>query len=181
MALKSTIHKAELQVADLDRNHFGDYSLTLAKHPSETDERMMVRLLAFALHAGPDLAFGKGLSTDDEPALSEIDPGGMLRLWIEVGIPDETRVRKGCHKADRAVVLAYGARAVDVWWEQNADAFKRHDNLEIWRLSPECVAALGGLAERSMKLSMTCQEGIVYLNDVVIKPECLFAPEKALS
>ena len=173
MALKSTIYKAEIQVADLDRGHFGDYSLTLARHPSETDERLMVRLLAFALHAGPDLAFGKGLSTDDEPALWEIDPSGVIRLWIEVGTPDESRIRKGCGRSDRVVVLAYGARAVDVWWEQNAQNLRRYGNLEVLRLTAEDAVSLAGLAERNMKIAFTHQEGMVYIDDFVIKPERL--------
>lgn len=173
MALKSTIFKAELQVADLDRGHFADYSLTIARHPSETDERMMVRLLAYALYAGPDLSFGKGISTDEEPALWEVDPAGVIRCWIEVGLPDETRIRKASHKADRAIVLTYGARGVDVWWKANADALKRFENLEVWRLSGEDTAALAGLAERSMKLSCTIQEGTVYLEGVELKPQRL--------
>lgn len=173
MALKSTIFKADLQVADLDRGHFADYALTIARHPSETDERMMVRLLAFALHAGPDLSFGKGISNDDEPALWEIDPAGVIRLWIEVGLPDETRVRKASHKADRVVVLSYGARAVDVWWKQVSEAIGRLDNVEVWRLTAEEGQALAGLAERTMKVACTVQEGTVYLESVELKPQRL--------
>ncbi len=170
MALKSTIYKAEIQVADLDRGHFADYSLTLARHPSETDQRLMVRLFAFALHAGPDLAFGKGLSTDDEPALWAIDPSGVIRLWIEVGTPDESRIRKACHKSDHVVVLTYGARAVDVWWEQNAQSLGRHANLEVQRLTAEDADILARMAERNMKVTFTRQEGMVYIDDFVIKP-----------
>ncbi|WP_374276829.1 YaeQ family protein [Azonexus sp.] len=173
MALKSTIFKADLQVADLDRGHFADYTLTVARHPSETDERMMVRLLAFALHAGPDLAFGKGISNDDEPALWEVDPSGIVRCWIEVGMPDETRIRKACNKADRVVVLAYGARAVDVWWGQVSGALARFDNLEVWRLTAEEGQALAGLAERTMKLACTVQEGTVYFDGVAVAPQRL--------
>lgn len=173
MALKSTIFKADLQVADLDRGHFADYALTVARHPSETDERMMIRLLAFALHAGPDLAFGKGISNDDEPALWEVDPSGIIRCWIEVGIPDETRIRKACNKADRVVVLAYGARAVDVWWSQVSGALARFDNLEVWRLTAEEGQALAGLAERTMKLACTVQDGTVYFDGVAVAPQRL--------
>lgn len=173
MALKSTIFKADLQVADLDRGHFADYTLTVARHPSETDERMMVRLLAFALHAGPDLAFGKGISNDDEPALWEVDPSGIVRCWIEVGMPDETRIRKACNKADRVVVLAYGARAVDVWWGQVSGALARFDNLEVWRLTAEEGQALAGLAERTMKLACTVQEGTVYFDGIAVAPQRL--------
>lgn len=173
MALKATIFKADLQVADLDRGHFADYALTIARHPSETDERMMVRLLAYALYAGPDLSFGKGISNDDEPALWEVDPGGVIRLWIEVGLPDETRVRKASHKADRVVVLTYGARAVDVWWKQVSEAVGRLDNVEVWRLTAEEGQALAGLAERTMKIACTVQEGTVYLEGVELKPQQL--------
>lgn len=170
MALKSTIFKAELQVADLDRSHFGEYALTLARHPSETDERMMVRLLAFAMYAGEDLSFGKGVSTDEEAALWEIDPSGVIRCWIEVGLPDETRIKKACHRADRAVLITYGARAVDVWWRQHAEALKRFDNLTVWQISGDDGLALAGLAERKMKLSCTIQEGTIYLEGVELKP-----------
>lgn len=173
MALKSTIFKADLQVADLDRGYFGDHALTIARHPSETDERMMVRLLAFALYAGQDLSFGKGISNDDEPALWEVDPAGIIRNWIEVGIPDETRIRKACHKADRVVVLAYGARAVDVWWKQISDQVSRFDNLEVWRLTAEEGQALSALAERGMKVACTIQEGTIYLEGVELKPQRL--------
>lgn len=173
MALKSTIFKAELQVADLDRGHFGDYPLTMARHPSENDERMMVRLLAFALYASPDLAFGKGLSSDDEPALWEIDLAQTIRLWIDVGTPDEARLRRASGRADRVAVLAYGDRAVDVWWSQNASALQRLKNLEIWRLSSDETARLGKLAERNMKLAVTHQEGTIYWNDLTITPQAL--------
>ena len=177
MALKSTVHKAELQVADLDRNHFADYALTLARHPSENEARMMVRLLAFALYAGEDLSFGKGLSTDDEPALWEVDPGGVIRTWIEVGQPEEDRIRKGCSRAERVVVLAYGDRAVDVWWQQNADKLARHDKLTVQRITNAELSALANLAERNMKLACTIQEGAVYLESVELRPQLLKAGE----
>ncbi len=172
MALKATIFKAELQVADLDRGHFAEYALTLARHPSETDERMMVRLLAFALYAGQDLSFGKGISTDEEAALWEIDPAGVIRLWIEVGLPDETRVRKACHKSDRTIVLAYGPKGM-TWWKQIGEGLGRFANLEVWRLTPEEGQALAGLAQRNMKLSCTIQEGTIYLEGIELKPQRL--------
>lgn len=115
MALKATIFKAEIQVADMDRHHYADYSLTLARHPSETDERMMVRLLAFALFADPALAFGKGLCVDDEPDLWQKDLTGTIERWIDVGQPDEKWTRKACGRAREVVLVAYG-RALEVWW-----------------------------------------------------------------
>jgi uncharacterized protein YaeQ len=170
MALKATIFKADLQLADLDRGHFGQYALTLARHPSETDERMMVRLLAYALYAGEDLSFGKGVSNDDEAALWEVDPAGVIKLWIEVGLPDETRIRKASHRSERVVLLTYAGRAVDIWWRQNADALKRYENLAILNLPAEESQALAALAARTMKLSCTIQEGVIYLEGVELKP-----------
>lgn len=175
MALKSTVFKADLQVADLDRGHFADYALTLARHPSETDLRMMVRLLAFALHAGEDLRFGKGLSTDDEPALWEVDPAGIIKCWIEVGQPDEDRVRKAAARAERVVVLTYGDKAVDVWWQQNRDKFARFGKLTVARITSAEGEALAALAARSMKLACTVQEGVVYLDGCELRPQTLQA------
>src|SRR6185436_13552241 len=106
MALKSTVFRAELAVADIDRGYYADHPLVLARHPSETDERMMVRLLAFALHADPLLAFGKGLSTDEEPDLWRRDLTGAIGLWIDVGRPDERRVKKACGRADQVIVYS---------------------------------------------------------------------------
>src|SRR5664279_1025335 len=104
MALKATIFRAELAVADLDRNYYGTHSLTLARHPSETDERMMVRLLAFALHADDALAFGRGLAAEDEADLVQKDLTGAIRLWIDVGLPDERSLRRAAGRAARVVV-----------------------------------------------------------------------------
>ena len=116
MALKATIFKVELALADLDRNLYDTFNLTLARHPSENDARMMVRLLAFAGCADPALAFGRGLSTDDEPDLWRRDLTGAVEQWILVGLPDEREVRKACGRAAEVVVFAYGDKAADVWW-----------------------------------------------------------------
>lgn len=163
MALKATIFKAEIQVADMDRHHYADYSLTLARHPSETDERMMVRVLAFAMHADEALAFGKGLSSEDEPDLWRKDLTGAIELWIEVGQPDEKRVRRACGRAARVVVLTYGGRVADMWWQQNGAALKRNDNLTVINLPAEDSRALGALAERGMQLQCTLQDGELWL------------------
>ena len=163
MALKSTIFKAELQLADLDRSHFGDYSLTIARHPSETDERMMVRLLAFARHAGPALSFANGLSADDEPDLWQKDLTGAIELWIDVGLPDEKTIRKACGRARRVVIYAYGGRAAELWWQQCAAKLKRIDNLAVINLSQASSRSLAELAPRSRQLHCTMQEGQIWL------------------
>ena len=131
MALKATVFKADIQVADMDRHHYADYSLTLARHPSETDERMMVRLLAFALFADPALAFGKGLCVDDEPDLWQKDLTGAIERWIDVGQPDDKWVRKACGRAREVVVLAYG-RALEVWWSGVPTATVQNVRNDVW-------------------------------------------------
>lgn len=179
MAIKSTIFKAELQLADLDRAHFGDYSLTLARHPSETDERMMVRLLAFALFASTSLVFGRGLSTEDEADLSDIDLTGCIERWIDVGLPDERNIRRACGRARQVVVLNYGGRGAEIWWQQNAGKLNGQKNLTVLALSVAQSQALAGLAERNMRLQCTIQDGVVWLGtdskQVELAPQVLLA------
>lgn len=163
MALGATIHRVELIVSDLDRQVYGQHALTLARHPSETQERLMVRLLAFALHADEALAFGGGLSTEDEPDLVKRDPTGAIELWIDVGLPDPKDIRKACGRAREVVVLAYGARKLNAWWKENAEALARHSNLRVLALSGEETGALQSLTARSMALTCTIQEGQVWL------------------
>ncbi|MBK7022975.1 MAG: YaeQ family protein [Sulfuritalea sp.] len=180
MALKSTIFKAELQIADLDRNYYQNHALTVARHPSETDERMMVRVLAFAMYADSALAFGKGLSAEDEPDLWRKDLTGAIELWIEVGLPDEKRIRRACGRARQVVVLSYGGRVADMWWQQNQAALKRQDNLAVINLSPEDSRALAALAARGMQLQCTLQDGEAWLivdgENTRIAPETRLAP-----
>ena len=159
MALKATVVKAELQISDLDRHHYATYPLTLAQHPSETDERLMVRLIAFALFASERLEFGKGLSTDDEPDLWRRDYTGEIEQWIDLGQPDESRIRKACGRARQVVVVTYGGRASDLWWDKQSAALSRLDNLTVIDIAPESVEALAAMIERSMRLNVLIQDG----------------------
>lgn len=164
MALKSTIFKAALQIADMERGYYADHALTIARHPSETDERMMLRVLAFALHAGPDIAFGKGLSTDDEPDLWRRDLTGAIGLWIDVGQPDERLVRRACGRAAQVVVYAYG-RGADLWWGKARAALERVGNLTVMSVPIAASQELAALAQRNMQLQCTIQDGHVWLGD----------------
>jgi uncharacterized protein YaeQ len=166
MALKSTILKAEVSVADIDRGYYRDHVLTIAQHPSETDERIMVRLLAFALHADDALAFGRGLSTEDEADLVRCDLTGAIEQWIDVGLPDEREVRKACGRAREVFVLAYGGRAVDLWWQAARDKLERQERLDDVREVPlEASRALARMTGRTMRLQVTIQEGHVFVAD----------------
>lgn len=159
MALKATIVKAELQISDMDRHYYGTHALTLAQHPSETDQRLMVRLLAFALYADERLEFGKGLSNEEEPDLWRKAYTGEIEQWIDLGQPDESRVRKACGRAREVVVINYGGRAADLWWDRNAAALARHRNLTVLDIPAESVEALSEVMIRGMRLSVMIQDG----------------------
>jgi uncharacterized protein YaeQ len=159
MASNAAIFKAALQIADVDRNYYQDHAITLARHPSETDERMMVRLLAFALNADEALSFGRGLSTEDEPDLWKKDLTGLIELWIEVGQRDEKSIRQACGRARQVVIYTYGGRAADQWWEQNRARLQRLDYLSVMNLPPDGSRALATLAQRDMRLQCTIQDG----------------------
>ena len=165
MALKSTIFKVELSVADIDRGYYADHSLTLARHPSETDERMMVRVLAFALHADNTLEFGRGLSAEDEPDLVRRDLAGAIEDWIEVGLPDEREVRRACGRSRAVHVLAYGGRAVELWWEAARETLVRQARLGVTEVPVASSRALAALAGRSMRLQVAIQEGEALVTD----------------
>jgi uncharacterized protein YaeQ len=165
MALKATVFKAQVQISDMDRHYYESHALTLARHPSETDERMMVRLLAFCLFADPQLSFTKGLSADDEPDLWQQDLTGAIERWIEVGHPDERRLRKACGRAREVVVINYGSRASALWREQNAAGLARLTNLRVIDLDSAQLDDLTALVERTMDLSCTIDNGHVWIRD----------------
>ena len=159
MAPNARIIKVDLQVNDMDRNYYQSHALTLAQHPSETDLRAMVRLLAFALYADPRLEFGKGLSTEDEPDLWQKDLTGSIERWIEVGQPDEARLRKASGRAGQVVVLAYSGRSAELWWEKNAAALERIRNLTVLDLPSETGEAIATDLQRNMQVQCFIQDG----------------------
>jgi uncharacterized protein YaeQ len=172
MALKSTVFKAELALADIDHAYYADHALTLARHPSETDERMMARLVALALNAhlaqtlcdgDARIGFGAGLSSPEEPDVLLTDFTGRKRLWIEVGQPEDKPLAKACSQADAVIVYPYGS-AADVWWRGIEGKLARLDKLSVWRLPTAEAQALGALAERSMQLQATLLDGVLTLS-----------------
>ncbi len=165
MAIKATIFKVNLQIADMDRHYYQDHAMTIARHPSENDERMMVRLLAFALHAHEHLEFGQGMTDEDEADLWQKDLTGAIELWIDVGLPDEKLIRKACGRAERVAVYCYGGRVAEMWYAQNSKQFERQRNLTVINLAQESTQALVALAQRTMRLQCTIQDGQIWLGD----------------
>lgn len=165
MALGATVYKAQLDLSDLDRNYYASHLLTVARHPSETEERLMLRVLAFALHAGERLEFGRGLSAEGEPALWAIDDTGSIETWIDVGTPDVRQVRKSAGRSAHVTVLAYDEAKIGPWWSASSGEFSKIDKLTVLSVSDESVAALAAMASRNMKLAVTIQDGTVWVSD----------------
>jgi len=165
MAIKSTIYKADIQISNMDKHYFESHALTLARHPSESAERMMIRLLAFALHASEYMTFTKGLSTDDEPELWQKSLSDEIEVWIDLGQPDEKRLRKACGRAKQVFIFTYNYRSAIVWWEQIKNKLSRFDNLTIIAIADETYEAMGQIAKRNMQLQYMIQDGEVLLTD----------------
>lgn len=164
MALKATIFKAELSISDMDRQYYASHSLVLARHPSETDERLMLRVLAFAMFAHERLEFTPGLSTPDVPDLWQKSLSDEIELWIDLGLPDERRIRKACNRSERAVVIAYGGRAAEVWRDQLGDAVNRFENLSVIHVPAEDSERLLSLLNRTMQLQCSIDGGQLWFS-----------------
>lgn len=180
MALNSTVVKAELQVSDMDRHYYATHNLTLAQHPSETDERLMVRVLAFALYADERLEFGRGISDEDEPSLWKRNYTGEIELWIELGHPDESRIKKASGRAEQVVVVNYGGRASDIWWDKIASSLTRLKNVTVLDIPADVVNALPAIGERGMRLNALVQDGELQLmgerGSTSVRPTVRMAP-----
>jgi uncharacterized protein YaeQ len=164
MAQKATIYKVELSVSDMDRHYYETHNLTVAKHPSETDERLMVRILAFALNAHEHLEFTRGLSTDDEPDIWQKSLSGELELWVALGLPGAKIVRQSCGKADEVIIYCYGGRTAEIWWEKIKNSTTRFDNLQVVNFSEKDTSELGKQVSRSMRLQVNIQDGDVMVS-----------------
>jgi len=165
MALKATIYKVELSIADMDRHYYETHNLTIARHPSETDERMMVRILAFALNAHEHLQFTKGLSTENEPELWQKSLSDEIDLWIELGLPSEKRVRQSSNKARKTIVYSYGGSTADAWWDKLKNNTARFKTLQVTNFSKEDTQALAQLAARSMRIQVNIQDEDIMISN----------------
>ena len=184
MAVKATIYKAEVQLSDIDRGVYGDYPVTIARHPSETDERMLIRLLAFALNVPADddhgpLEFAKDMWSADEPSLWQKDFTGAILHWIEVGQPDASRLLRWTARVGRVSVYSFSSSTA-VWWKGVANELTRARNLLVWRIPAEQSAALTALAQRTMQLQVTVQDGAIWIGDgtrsIEVAPQRLSGP-----
>ena len=178
MALKPTIYKVQIELADSDRNHYETLSLTLAQHPSETLERMAVRLLAYCLNSAPRLEFTRGISTADEPDLWLHSDSGEIEHWIEVGQPEEPRLRKACGRARQVSVYAF-AKSAATWWKLNGEAISNLPQISVWQMDWDEVVAASKLLDRTVQLSASIVGGTIYLDSkgksCSVEPQLLVA------
>jgi uncharacterized protein YaeQ len=163
MAQNATIYKVELSVSDMDRHYYETHKLTIAKHPSETDERLMIRIVAFALNAHEHLEMTKGLSTDDEPDIWQKSLSGELDVWVALGLPSEKVIRQSCGKAGKVIVYPYGGRTADMWWDKIKTSTTRFANLQVVSFPEDDTLALAKLASRAMKLQINIQDGDIMI------------------
>ena len=177
MALSATIYKADINVVDMDRHYYEQHSLTLAQHPSETAERLMLRLLVFALHAIETMAFTKGLSTDDEPDLWQKSLSDEIELWVELGLPSEKRLKKACGRSQQVIVYAHGAGSANLWWEKIQPQLSRFKNLTVKRIDAVFLEQLKVFLKRTIELQVSIQDDEINClsadNELVLTTEIL--------
>lgn len=180
MALKATIFKVDLQVSDMDRHYYESHVLTLAQHPSETEERVMIRVLAFALFAHEHLQFTRGLSSIDEPDLWQKSLTGDIEHWIELGLPDAKRLGKACGRSEQVHVVTYAGRNADLWWEKIQPDLQRFKNLEVINIPAADVHVLTGLVQRNLELQCMIQDGALFIScgdtQLEIQPQLWMKP-----
>lgn len=165
MALKATIYKATVNIADLDQQYYDEISLTIAQHPSESDKRMMVRLVAYILNLQERLEFTKGLSEEGEPEIWAKNYTDDIELWVELGRPDEQRLRKASHKSKQVVVYCYDDNASSIWWKSIANKLRDYKNLAVYSINDEQVSGLESMIERTMQLQATIEDGQLWLSN----------------
>ena len=174
MAANATIYKASLNIADMDRNYYEEHNFTLAKHPSENELRLMVRLSAFVLNANEDLVFCKGISQDDEPDLWKKTLGGDIKLWIDLGQPDEKRIKKACGRSEKVTIYTYQEGSASAWFKQIEKSLKRFKNLSVIHLNIDgCIEEL---ADRA--ISMQCNISDNELSMISDEKSVLITQEK---
>ncbi|PUE65463.1 YaeQ family protein [Arcobacter caeni] len=176
MATKSTIHKAFLNIANMDTNYYNEHNLTLALHPSETELRLMARIVAFILNANEELTFCKGIAEDDEPDLWEKDFGGDIKLWIELGQPDEKRIKKACGRSEKVIIYTYQENMALPWFKKIENNLSRFKNLSIINLNMD--EDIEELMQRSMNLQCNISDSELSLissdKDMIITQNILF-------
>lgn len=163
MALKATIFKADVSISDMDRHYYQDHNLTIARHPSENDQRMMLRLIAFILNAHEQLQFTRGLCDVEEPDLWQKSFADEIELWVELGQPSEQRIKKGTNQSQQMLIYSYQDNSFDEWWKKEQNKLRQKDNLSVYTVPAELADELTAVTERNMQIQATIQDGQLWL------------------
>lgn len=161
MAIRPSIFKINIQIADMDRHYYNDHTLTIAQHPSETPERVMVRILAFALNASANLSFADGITDQNNADLWDKDHNEQISLWISVGLPDEKLIRKAVNRSNQVIIYSYGGRRSEIWWSKLK--LSAYPNLKVINLPAEETQSLATMLSRGMKMNFTIEDGEIMI------------------
>tara|TARA_R110002072_G_scaffold534_6_gene4006 strand:- start:179115 stop:179657 length:543 start_codon:yes stop_codon:yes gene_type:complete len=165
MALGSTIYKVDINLSNFNTHYYQDFNLTMAKHPSEDEARMMYRLLAFLYCAHEDLKFTRGLSTTEEPELWQKDYTGQIIQWIDMGLPDLKRIRQACGKSQSVKVFTYHQNKAQEWYQKNKSDFEKNKKLEVYHFNVNENGPIDKFVKKSMVLSCIIEESHMYLSN----------------
>ncbi|MDD2900649.1 MAG: YaeQ family protein [Desulfuromonadaceae bacterium] len=163
MALPSTIYRVAIQLSDIDRGVYETLQATVARHPSETEERLVARLLAYLLFFEPDLGFTKGISAVEEPDLWVKGPDGRVLLWVEVGIPESDRLIKAGRHSGQVALVACGKTFLN-WEQQHLPKLEVVPNLTVIAFTQLFINSLTAKLDRSIQWEVTINDGTLYLN-----------------
>jgi len=173
MAANATIHKAFVNIANMDEHYYEEHNLTLAQHPSENNLRLMIRVIAFVLNANDTLMFCKGISQDDEPDLWQKSLGGDIEMWIDLGQPDEKRIKKACGRSQKVIIYTFKESVASAWFNQIGNSLNRFNNLQVIHLNISGDIEL--LTNRSMNLQCNILDNELTLidndNSIVVTQE----------
>lgn len=164
MAISATIFKVALSIADMDRHYYGEHLLTIARHPSESDKRMMLRIIAFAMSGNEQLTFTKGLSDVELPDIWQKNYSDVIEHWIELGQPSEQRIKKGCNQSQAMSIFSYHSNAFEQWWKKEQNALAARKNLSIITIPEDIGEQLADKVNRQMSIQCSIQDTQVWLN-----------------
>ena len=176
MALKPTIYKLKIALTDLNRNYYDTLNLTIAKHPSETLERMMARMLVFCINAQENLSFAKGLNVAEEPDIWVHTLDNQISLWIDVGEPAADRIKKASRLASTVKVYSFNSKSA-IWWKQEQAKFSKL-MVSVFQFQWENIQSLTLLVQRTMDLSVTITEDSAYIASGLGECEVSWMPLK---
>jgi len=163
MALTATIHNFDIQLSDVDRGVYESVALRVARHPSETEEYLLTRVIAYCLEHAEGISFSKGLAEPDEPSIAVRDLTGILKVWIDIGAPDAPRLHKASKAAGRVAVYTHKDPA-QIVRQLAGERIHRADALELYGVDRNLLAELTARLDRRMTFGLSVSDGQIYID-----------------